>query len=641
VTTPVDPALEAREAAELAATWADPSGFVGWFAHVDHKSIGRRFIATAFVFFGLAGLLAVVMRLQLARGDHPIVGPDLYAQIFTMHGTVMMFLFAVPIMLGVAVYIVPLMVGARNIAFPRLVAFGYWMFLAGGIFLFLMFFANVGPDNGWFNYVPLSGPEFGIGKRSDVWAQFITFSELSSLVVAVAVATTILKLRAPGMSLDRMPIYVWAMLVTSLMIVFSLPAVMLASTSLILDRLVGTHLFNPAEGGDPLLWQHLFWFFAHPEVYIIFLPAQGMMSALISTFSGRPIFGYLAVVLSLVATAFIGFGVWVHHMFTTGLPQLGTSFFAAASMMIAVPAGLQIFCWIATIWTGRVRYTTPMLYALGFFVVFVIGGLSGVMVAAVPLDLQVHDTFFVVAHLHYVLIGGAVFPLLGAIHYWFPKITGRRLGERLGVTAWVLMFLGFNLTFFPMHTLGLHGMPRRVYTYPASMGWDALNLTATAGAVVMLTAVSVYLVNVIRALRTPVHATDNPWLAPTLEWATTSPPPVYNFSPSPAINHRDPLWMPGGGVTPVRGLSTTSREALVTSVTDASPDHRRVMPKPSIWPFATAIATSGMFVWSIFNPWGVVWGSIPIAVALIGWVWPGASTPLEESVGQPLVEHHV
>jgi cytochrome c oxidase subunit I+III len=607
---------------QLTETWADPGGFVGWFTHVDHKSIGRRFIVTAFVFFALAGLLAVVMRLQLSRAERPLVGPDLYNQIFTMHGTTMMFLFAVPIMLGAAIYIVPLMVGARNIAFPRLVAFGYWMFVFGGIFLWGMFLGDVGPDNGWFNYPPLSGPEWGIGKRADVWAQFITFSETSSLVVAVALVTTILKLRAPGMSLDRMPIYVWAMLVTSLMIIFALPAVMLVSSYLILDRLVGTHFFNPAEAGDPLLWQHLFWFFAHPEVYIIFLPAQGMMSTLIATFSGRPIFGYLAIVLSLVSTAFIGFGVWVHHMFATGLPQLGFSFFSAASVMISVPTGLQIFCWIATLWMGRVRFTTPMLYALAFFVVFLIGGLSGVMTASVALDQQVHDSFFVVAHLHYVLIGGAVFPLLGAMHYWFPKFTGRLLSERLGIASFALLFIGFNLTFFPMHTLGLHGMPRRVYTYPAELGWDGLNLLATAGALTMFVALTLYLFNVARGLRSPEGVPNNPWLASTLEWATTSPPPPFNFLPSPAVRSADPLWSPPDARPSVIGLAAHKREALVTYVTDAAPDHKQIMPDPSGWPFAAAVATSVMFVWSIFNPWGAVWGSLPIVVTLIGWVWP-------------------
>jgi cytochrome c oxidase subunit I+III len=641
---PLSPVAIAQERRRLAETWADPPGLIGWVASVDHKSIGRRFIITAFGFFALGGLLAALMRIQLARPDAGVLSADLYNQIFTMHGTTMMFLFAVPIMLGLAIYFVPLQVGARAIAFPRLVAYGYWMFIFGGLFLFTMFAINTGPDNGWFSYVPLAGPEYGIGKRGDVWAQLITFSELSSLVVAVAVITTILKLRAPGMALNRMPIYVWAMLIVCLMIIFSLPSVMLSSTCLILDRLVGTHFYNQAEGGDPLLWQHLFWFFGHPEVYIIFLPAQGMMSMLIATFTQRPVFGYLAVVLSLVSTAFIAFGVWVHHMFSTGLPQLGMSFFTAASIMIVVPTGIQVFCWLATIWTGRLDLRTPMLYALGFFAVFLIGGLSGVMLAAVPLDLQVHDTFFVVAHFHYVLIGGAVFPLLGAVHFWFPKMTGRMLSEQLGRAAFWLFFAGFNLTFFPMHQLGLQGMPRRVYTYQAELGWSTLNLMASIGAGLMFLSLLIYGINVIRSLRAGVAAPDDPWHGASLEWATSSPPPAFNFAPLPGVASRDPLWNRPEDQPVIIGVASDCREVLATHVTDASPDHRPRQPDPSYWPFLTAVTTSILFVWSIFSPWAVVWGSIPIFIALTGWFWPrhgkapravaskieaGQATPLE------------
>jgi cytochrome c oxidase subunit I+III len=611
-----------QERRRLTEVWADPPGFLGWFSHIDHKSIGRRFVVTAFGFFTLGGLLAALMRIQLARPDQSFLSADMYNQVFTMHGTTMMFLFAVPVMLGLAVYIVPLAVGARSIAFPRLVAYGYWMFLFGGIFLFAMFAINTGPDNGWFSYVPLAGPEFGLGKRADVWAQLVTFSETSSLVVAVALVTTILKMRAPGMALNRIPVYVWAMLIVSLMTILSMPAIMLASTTLIMDRLIGTHFYNQAEGGDPLLWQHLFWFFGHPEVYIIFLPAQGMVSTIISTFFQRPLVGYLAVVLSLVSTAFIGFGVWVHHMFTTGLPQLSMSFFTVASVMIVVPTGIQFFCWIATIWTGRLVLRAPVLWALGFFAVFLIGGLTGVMLAAVPLNQQVHDTFFVVAHFHYVLIGGAVFPLLGAIHYWFPKMTGRMMGERLGRASFWLFFAGFNLTFFPMHQLGLAGMPRRVYTYQAVMGWGTLNLLATAGAVLMTVALVIYLINIVRALRSRAPATDDPWHAASLEWATSSPPPPYNFSPLPGVATRDPLWNRPDEQPLVIGVDSTCREVLVTRLTDAAPDHRRKLVTPSAWPFFAALATALMFIWSIFSPWAVVWGSIPLTVALIGWFWP-------------------
>jgi len=613
----------ADERQRLEHTWGNPRGLIGWLSDVDHKAIGRRFIVTAFGFFTLAGMLAALMRMQLARPDNTFLNPDLYNQVFTMHGTTMMFLFAVPVVLAMGIYFVPLMIGARAIALPRLLAYGYWMFLFGGIFLYVMFAANVGPDNGWFSYPPLAGPEFGYGKRADVWAQLITFTEVSSLVVATCLICTILKMRTPGMSLDRMPLFVWAMLVTSVMVIFAMPAVMVSSTCLILDRLLSTHFFNPAEGGDPLLWQHLFWFFGHPEVYIIFVPALGMMSEIIGTFSRRPVFGYLVMVLSMVATAFIGFGVWVHHMFATGLPQLGQSFFTAASIMIVVPTSLQIFGWIATVWTARgLRITVPFLYAASFFFVFIMGGLTGVMLASVPLDRQVHDTYFVVAHFHYVLIGGSTFPLLGAITYWFPKMTGRMMGERLGRLAFWLLFVGFNVTFFPMHLLGLAGMPRRVYTYPASMGWGSMNLLATIGAAIIFLSLLAFLINVIASLRAGAAAGPNPWDAPTLEWETSSPPPPYNFLPQPTVASREPLWHPELAPPPVIGLDCEKRQVLVTGLLDAEPDHRYKAPGPSLWPLLTAVATSVMFIWSIFQAMGLVWGAIPTFVCLIGWFWP-------------------
>ena len=638
--------MNPAEARELAHTWREPSGLVGWFACIDHKTVGIRFIVTAFCFFALAGILAALMRLQLASADNDVLGPDLYNQIFTMHGTTMMFLFAVPVVLGFGIYFVPLMVGARAIAFPRLAAFSYWMFLFSGIFLYSMFLLNVGPDRGWFSYVPLAGPEFGIGKRADVWAQLVSFTETSGLGVSVCLIVTIFKLRAPGMSLNRIPLFVWAELVTAFMVALSMPSVFLASATLALDRLVGTHFYNHAEGGDPLLWQHLFWFFAHPEVYIIFLPATGIVSMIVSTFSGRPVFGYLALVLALVATGFIGFGVWVHHMFTTGLPQFSISFFTAASIMIVVPAGVQIFCWIATLWSGRVRLATPMLYVLGFFQVFVIGGLTGVMLASVPLDSQVHDTYFVVAHFHYVLIGGSLFPLLGGVVYWFPKMTGRMLSERLGVVSFGLLVVGFNVTFFPQHILGLMGMPRRVYTYPVEMQWGSLNVLSSVGAVIMFLALSVYLANILVSLKRGAAASDNPWQASSLEWATSAPPPPYNFLPSPTVSGRDPLWEADRADAPiVIGLAAHKREVLVTRVMDAEPDNRKEFPEPTVWPFLSALAVGGTYIGAMFTPYAVVCGALPITIALLGWVWPRrgkAPSMLAQEIvhsGEPRPEH--
>jgi cytochrome c oxidase subunit 1 len=612
----------ARLEARLDLTWRRPPGFVGWLATVDHKEIGRRYIVTALTFLALGGVLALLMRLQLARPDNAMIGASRYNELFTMHGTTMMFLFAVPVMEGVAVYIIPLMLGTRSTAFPRLNAFSYFMYLFGGLLLWGAFALNIAPDVGWFSYTPLSGPQFSPGKRTDIWAQMVTFTEVSALAAAVVLVATILKTRAPGMTLARMPLFAWSMLVVAVMIIFSMPSVALASSMLISDRLVGTQFYNSWEHGDALLWQHLFWFFGHPEVYIIFLPATGFVSTIVETFCRRPVFAYPVVVLALVSTGILAFGLWVHHMFATGLPRVGYSFYTAASMTVAIPTGLQIFCWLATMWDGRPRFTVPMLYVVGFIVTFVIGGLSGVIIAAVPLDLELHDTYFIVAHFHYVLIGGAVFPLLGALTYWFPKITGRMMSETLGKIGFWLIFLGFQLAFFPMHFAGLLGMPRRVYTYPAGLGLELPNLLSTIGAFAVASAVGLFVVNGLYSLYRGAIAPANPWDAASLEWATRSPPPAYNFAHIPVVESRTPLWDEKGELPVVTGLRVDEKELLLTTVVAAAPDLREPVPQASLWPFIASIAVAILFIASIFSPWAIVVGAIPSAIALIAWFWP-------------------
>jgi len=627
-------AIEADEAAALARVWARRPGLWGWITTLDHKEIAKRYVVTAFVFFLLGGVEAALMRAQLARPENAFIGPDLYNQLFTTHGTTMMFLFAVPIMEAAGLYLVPLMIGTRNVAFPRLNAFGYYLYLFGGVFLYAGLLLNTGPDTGWFSYVPLAGPEFSPGKRADVWAQTVTFTEIAALVAATEIVVTAFKQRAPGMTLSRVPLLVWAMVVMSFMVAFAMPTVATATAFLAMDRLVGTHFFNPAEGGDALLWQHLFWFFGHPEVYIIFIPATGYVSSVIATFSRRPIVGYPIMVLALVVTGFMGFGLWVHHMFATMIPQLAGSFFTATSVLIAVPSGIQVFCWIATVWSGRPRFATPMLFALGFVVLFVMGGVTGVMIASIPFDLQAHDTYFIVAHFHYVLIGGAVFPLFAAFYYWFPKMTGRLLSERLGRWNFWLFFVGMNVTFFPMHQLGLEGMPRRVYTYLAENGWATLNLTASVGAAIIASSVVVFLANVARSLRRGAPAGDDPWGGETIEWTTSSPPPPYNYARIPVVQGRSAAWARTAERPVVTGMHLDRREVLVTTALDARPDSLHEHPGPTHWPLVMALGLGSAFVVAIFTPWGVPLGFALGLAAFAGWAWPRERDPKRD-------EHHV
>jgi len=635
-TTTLDDDTVARDAARLDNLWRDRSGVWGWLTAVDHKVIGKRYIITAFLMFIAGGLEAALMRAQLARPENSLIGPDRYNQLFTTHGTTMMFLFAVPMMTAMGVYFVPLMVGARSIAFPRLNAFGYWTYVVGVVFMYVSLFLNMGPDAGWFAYVPLSGPAYSPGHRVDVWAQVVTYTEIAALVAAVNVIVTVFKMRAPGMSLNRIPLFVWAQLVVAFMIVFAMPAVAAGSTLMLaMDRAVNTHWFNYAEGGDVLLWQHIFWFFGHPEVYIIFLPALGFITPIVETFSRRKVFGYTALVMSNITTAFFAFGLWVHHMFATPLPELGQSLFTAASMLIAIPTAVQIFCWIATMWSGRTQFATPLLFVLGFIFTFVNGGITGVMLASVAFDKQAHDTFFVVAHLHYVLLGGGVMPLFAAFYYWFPKITGRMLGETLGKWHFWLFVIGVNVTFFPMHILGLNGMPRRVYTYLAATGWGPLNLLATVGAVTIATSVLLFVINAIKSWIGGAVAGPDPWKSSGLEWAVSSPPPSFNFLHTPIVTSRHPLWDTSLDQPVATGLSMDRRELLVTTVFDARPDYRHHHPDGSIWPLYLALCMAVTFIGSIFTPYLVLVGLGMALVGMAGWGWVSTNEAGVERVAAP------
>jgi cytochrome c oxidase subunit I len=517
-------------------------GLLAWMATVDHKRIGILYVLTTLVFFLVGGAEALLMRLQLAWPQNHLLSPEAYNQLFTMHGTTMIFLVVMPALIGFANYFVPLMIGARDMAFPRLNALSYWLLLLGGLLLHFSFLAGGAPAAGWFSYTPLSEAPFSSTTGTDYWALSLLVLGIGSIAASVNLVATVLTLRAPGMTIRRLPLFVWMVLVNSILILLALPILNADLVMLLIDRQLQAQFFLPYGDGSPILWQHYFWAFGHPEVYIMILPAFGMISEIIPVFSRKPIFGYGFVAASTVAIAALSLGVWAHHMFTVGLGHLFDLFFAAASLVIAVPTGVKIFNWIATMWGGVIRFTTAMLFATAFLLEFVIGGLSGVTFATAPIDWQMTDSYYVVAHFHYVLFGGTFFALMAAVYYWFPKMTGRLLSERWGQAHFWLTVVGFNLTFFVQHFLGFMGMPRRVFTYPDLPGWGALNLASTLGAGVLGLSVLALLWNIIVSLRRGAAAGENPWQAWTLEWATTSPPPPHNFDRLPPIRGRRPLW---------------------------------------------------------------------------------------------------
>jgi len=616
----------------LAQIWETAPGWRGFLSTVDHKRIGLRYIYTAFIFLLIGGIEALIMRVQLALPAQSLLTPEQYAQLFTMHGVTMIFLYALPVLSGFSNYLWPLLLGSRDMAFPRLNALSYWLFLFAGIFLYVSFPLGEAPNAGWFNYVPFAGAEYNTGVNIDVYALGMVLLGLSTTVGAINFVVTLFKLRAPGMSINKMPILVWGTLTASAANLLAIPSVSLAFFLLWLDRQVGTHFFDAADGGKPLLWQHLFWIFGHPWVYAIVLPAMGIVSDALPVFCRRPLVGYTAVALSTMATMLVGFEVWIHHMFATGMPSLALSFFSAASMIISIPSAVAVFAWIATIWLGRPAFKTPFLFFAGFVLLFVIGGVSGVMTAAVPLDWQLNETYFIVAHLHYVLLGINVFPVVGGIYYWFPKFFGRMMNERLGKWSFWVMFIGFNAGFFPMHIAGLLGMPRRIYTYPADMGWDTVNMVTSIGSFLFAFGILLFLVNVAVSLRRGERAGPNPWNAATLEWSVPSPPPAYNFAVIPIVASRHPLWEQGNSENSARSsldkgyLLMEGRQTLGTTALDATPDVILNMPGDSYAPFLLGLFTTLTFVCLLLQAWW--WAGLmasACAVAMIVWLWPDST----------------
>jgi cytochrome c oxidase subunit I+III len=622
---------EASVGEALDEVWAEEPGLIGWATTVNHKRIGRRYLVTGGFFFLLAGLQAMVMRMQLVSPENDLVSPELYNQLFTLHGTAMIFFFATPMLFGFGNFLEPLMLGTRDMAFPRMNALSYWIFLFSGLLMFSSLPFGAAPDAGWFAYVPLSG-EYSPEINLDVYTLGLLFLGVSTTVGAINFIVTALKMRAPGMSLNRVPIFVWSLVTTSFMVLFALPPLNVANAMLFMDRRFDTKFFVTADGGDTVLWQHLFWLFGHPDVYIIVLPALGIVSSVIPTFSRRPIAAYPLVVIATVATGIWSFGVWVHHMFAVGLAQVSLMFFSAATLAITIPAGIQMFAWLATMLRGRIVLSVAMLYAIGFIVAFVLGGVTGVMFAVVPFDQQVTDSYFVVAHFHYVLFGGAVLPIIAGLYYWWPKMTGRMTSHRAGVWSFVLVFTGFNLTFFPMHITGLLGMPRRIYTYSDGLGWNIWNLLSTVGSFVLMLGLFVTLMTFLHSLRYGPRAPDDPWQANTLEWATGSPPKPYNFPVVPTVHSVNPLWDTRTLATmeelrhDAARTMTEEHMALRTSELDGRVEHVMPMPGESPVPLYVAafltIAVTALLLGGYVVS-GIAAGLLTASVAWWLWHRPG------------------
>jgi cytochrome c oxidase subunit 1 len=607
------------------------AGLWGWMTTVDHKKIGILYGVTAGIFFLIGGLEALILRVQLGAPDQTLVSADQYNQLFTMHGTTMIFLVIMPLSAGFANYLVPLMIGARDVAFPRLNAFGYWVFLVGGLFMYSSFFLGGAPNGGWFGYSPQTALQFSPGHNIDYWVFGLQILGIASLSGAINLVVTIINLRAPGMSFMRMPIFVWMSMVAQMLLLFAMPVITVALFLLMFDRLFGANFFNVNAGADPLLWQHLFWIFGHPEVYILILPAMGIVSEVLPVFSRKPLFGYSVMVFSGIAIGFMGWGVWAHHMFATGLGPVAISAFSLSTMFIAVPTGVKIFNWIGTMWGGRIRITAPLLFAAGFVAMFTIGGLSGVTHAIVPSDAQQTDTYYIVAHFHYVLFGGSIFGLFAGVYYWYPKLTNKLLDDRLGNIHFWLMLIGFNLTFGPFHVLGIQGMPRRIYTYPADRGWDFWNFMSTIGAFIIAVSILVFLYNVAKTRRTDQDAGADPWDARTLEWTIPSPPPEYNFASVPVVAARDELWHRKYAEDEEgRPLRRELDYRVVETLADGEGKHIH-MPSPSYWPLVASLALPVICYGLIYRAWAIaILGGLWLLGAIYAWALEPQSAPPDD-----------